>query len=186
MLNFTNRKQTGNPICRNVIVNEKDVEAGFRLYYSVAEANELGLSPELWDTYQKLKPYFNENGLTILDFMKAYFKEFHKPLGYMYAREILRTLESAGIVYHEPDPLDKRKLRYFVIEDGVKNSFNSINEIYDILRNKLSEPFHENQAIDLIVKVRKCSFEEAERIFQIFVDEGKLFSDRYGLWRWSR
>ncbi|RLI19472.1 hypothetical protein DRO54_08435 [Candidatus Bathyarchaeota archaeon] len=186
LLNFMNRKQTGNPICRNIIVNEKDVEAGFRLYYSIAEANEFGLSPELWEIYRKLKPYFNENGLTILEFQKAYFKEFHKPIGYKYAKEILQTLESAGLLYHEPDPSDKRKLRYKPLESGVKNSSNGIGELYDILRNELPEPFYENKAIDLIIKVRKCSFEEAERIFQIFVDEGKLFRDPYGLWHWSK
>ncbi len=77
MLNFMYRKREGDTI----IVNDDDIEAGFRLYYAVSKANEIGLFPELFSVYEKIKPYFNDGGLTILEFQSAYYREFFKPLG---------------------------------------------------------------------------------------------------------
>jgi len=69
------------------------------------------------------------------------------------------------------------------------NSLSSLNtsipEIYSELRKQLTEPFDEGKAISLIVKLRQCDYTEAEKLFQTFVDEGKLFRDSYGLWQWS-
>jgi hypothetical protein len=60
----------------------------------------------------------------------------------------------------------------------------SIQDSYQALRSKFKEsPFYQQKAIDLIVKSHKCDLKEAERIFQRLVDEGKLFRDPYGLWR---
>jgi hypothetical protein len=61
----------------------------------------------------------------------------------------------------------------------------SIREVYSFLRAQLNKPFNEGEAIALIAKFRQCSFEEAQKLFQNFVDEGKLFKDTYGLWHWA-
>lgn len=61
----------------------------------------------------------------------------------------------------------------------------SILEVYDALRKQFKEPFYEGKAYDLIVKLRKCDLKEAEKLFQTLVDEGKVFRDAYGLWRWA-
>jgi len=62
----------------------------------------------------------------------------------------------------------------------------SIPEVYEALREQFKEPFDEGKAVSFIAQLRKCNFEEAKRLFQIFVDEGKLFKDNYGLWVWSK
>jgi hypothetical protein len=62
----------------------------------------------------------------------------------------------------------------------------SIPEVYEALREQFKEPFDEGKAVSFIAQLRKCDFEEAKRLFQIFVDEGKLFKDNYGLWVWSK
>jgi hypothetical protein len=118
LLNFMHRERVGD----SIIVNDEDVEAGFRLYYGVAEANEMGLSPELFNVYSKLKPHFNSDGLNLIEFQAAYYKEFHKPIGYDTARKTLKTLCSVGLLTEKTDPNDRRMPKYFVFDSGVKNS----------------------------------------------------------------
>jgi len=118
LLNFMHRKRVED----SVAVDREDVEVGFRLYYTVAEANEMGLSPELYNIFQKLRPQINENGISLNEFQAAYFKEFHKPIGYDPARKTLKTLSSVGLLTENPDPNDRRVVRYFVSEGGVPES----------------------------------------------------------------
>jgi P4 family phage/plasmid primase-like protien len=62
-----------------------------------------------------------------------------------------------------------------------------IVEVYQILRNQITKAsFSQQEALDLIIQERKCSLEEAEKIFQVFVGEGRLFKDSYGLWMWNK
>jgi hypothetical protein len=198
LLNFMHRERVGD----SIIVNDEDVAAGFRLYYGVSEANELGLSPELFNIYTKLKPHFNDNGLNLIEFQAAYYREFHKPIGYDTARKTLKTLCSVGLLTEKTDPNDKRMPRYFVFESGVKNSAqtevekflppsgkqNSLNisEIYEALRNQLTGPFYDDRAIQLIVQLKQCDLEDAKKVWQIFVDEGRVFQNSFGLWEWVK
>jgi hypothetical protein len=124
LLNFAFRKREGDAI----IVNDSDIESGFRLYYGIAEANELGLPPEIFRVYMVLKPYLenNENGITRKEFQEWYFKNFHKPIGRDGASDILRILDSAGLIVEQPEPMDKRILRYVLPDSGVKISKNDI------------------------------------------------------------
>jgi len=195
LLNFMHRERVGNAI----IVNDDDVAAGFMLYYGICEANEMGLSPELFNIYSKLKPHFNDDGLNLIEFQAAYYKVFHKPIGYDTARKTLKTLCSVGLLTEKTDPNDKRMPKYFVFDSGVKkpeiaeflppgekqNSF-SIPEVYAELRSQLTAPFDEGKAISLIAKLRQCDYTEASQLFRIFVDEGKLFRDGSGLWEWVK
>jgi len=66
------------------------------------------------------------------------------------------------------------------------NNKQTIIEVYEVLRNNLKEAFYQEKAIDLIIQQRKCNQKEAEQLFQLFVDEGKLFRDVYGLWIWNK
>ncbi|MEM3579592.1 MAG: hypothetical protein QXL54_05165 [Candidatus Bathyarchaeia archaeon] len=115
LLNFMHRKREGNTI----IATEEDVQVGFKLYQGVSEANEHGLSPEIWNIYKTIKPYFNEKGLTRRDFQQIYFQKFHKPIGYDYAGLILKTLAGTGLITEEADANDRRVIRYMSFEGGV-------------------------------------------------------------------
>jgi DNA-binding PadR family transcriptional regulator len=66
------------------------------------------------------------------------------------------------------------------------NNKQTIIEVYEVLRNNLKEAFYQEKAIDLIIQQRKCNQKEAEQLFQLFVNEGKLFRDVYGLWMWNK
>jgi transcriptional regulator with XRE-family HTH domain len=69
-------------------------------------------------------------------------------------------------------------------ENTVSSVSAPIPDVYNALREQFKEPFDEGKAISFIAQIRKCDFEEAEKLFQIFVDEGRLFRDAYGLWMW--
>jgi len=120
LLNFNHRKRVED----SIIVTLEDVEVGFRLYYAVSEANELGLSPEIYNILKKLKPCIEEKedlGISISEFQIAYSKEFHKRLGYNEARNILKTLCSVGLLTEINDPSDKRLRRYIILQLGVNS-----------------------------------------------------------------
>jgi len=182
LLNFMHRKRVDNAI----IVEREDVEAGFKLYYAVSEANEVGLSPEVYNIYTKIKPYIPEEGIIVNDFQKAYFKEYHKPLGLKRSSEILNILTTCGLLLEDSDPQDKRKKRYLLpgknFVTHTEGEYISIPEVYNVLRKQLTEPFYDHRAIQLIAQVKQCSLEEAEKLFQNLVDEGKVFLNAYGLW----
>jgi len=110
LLNYMHRERIGD----SIFVNLEDVEVGFMLYSSVSEANELGLSPELYVIYQKLEPSIkdSENGITKKDFQKLYHREFHKPIGGKATDSILKMFESVGLLIEQPDPNDRRVMRY--------------------------------------------------------------------------
>lgn len=62
-----------------------------------------------------------------------------------------------------------------------------IEEVYQALRNQITKAsFSQQEVLDLIVQQRNCDLEEAEKIFQTFVDEGRLFKDNDGLWMWNK
>jgi len=117
LLNFKHRERIEN----SIFVNMEDVEVGFRLYSAVSEANELGLSPELYTIHLKLKPRIENtvDGIERKDFQKLYYQEFHKVLGRESAANILKVWESVGLIIEQPDPVDRRKLRYVYPEVGV-------------------------------------------------------------------
>jgi hypothetical protein len=116
LLNFMHRER----IEDSIVANLEDVEAGFKLYSSVSEANEIGLSPELYTVFKKLKPSMDnfEIGITRKDFQKLYFQECHKTIGQKYVISILEAWTNVGLVIEQPDPNDKRFLRYMPPECG--------------------------------------------------------------------
>jgi hypothetical protein len=116
LLNYMHRKRVQD----SIIANLEDVEAGFSLYSSISEANELGLSPELFNVYRKLKPHIqnSENGITRKEFQKLYFQEFHKTIGRESVGNVLKAWENVGLIVEQPDPIDKRFLRYVCADSG--------------------------------------------------------------------
>jgi hypothetical protein len=61
----------------------------------------------------------------------------------------------------------------------------SISDVYKALREQLTEPFYDHRAVQLIAQFRKCDLEDAKKVWQIFIDEGKVFQDAFGMWRFN-
>ena len=62
----------------------------------------------------------------------------------------------------------------------------SIPDVYKALREQLTYPFYTHEAVKLIREIRQCTPEEAEKLFETFQREGKVFLNPYGLWEWIK
>jgi hypothetical protein len=94
----------------------EDVEEGFQLYRQISQANELGLSPFVWNIYDKLiRPLTvqNEVGVDNKTVAQEYLRLFHKPLSRKVLNDVSEQLENAGLIIREVDPLDRRKTLIF-------------------------------------------------------------------------
>jgi hypothetical protein len=118
LLNFDHRKWTGS----NIEASKDDVNAGFELYGSISEANELGLSPELYSIYVRLKPLLEKienianNGITVTDYQVYYEQQFFRKMSYDVARETLKAFVSMGLLTECTDFNDRRTKRYLLPE----------------------------------------------------------------------
>jgi hypothetical protein len=117
VLNYHNRTYD---LHGNLQVNRDDVLDGFRQYETYRESNELGVPPEAYDAYLKLKDAFSF-GLTLEEYQKKYFEIFKILLGRDKARNNLKIYTTTGLLYEEPDPNDKRRIRYMCGGVGVTN-----------------------------------------------------------------
>jgi hypothetical protein len=70
-----------------------------------------------------------------------------------------------------------------VVSETVQNELVCVPEVYESLRNQFKEPFLEQKAFDSLVETFKCTLGEAERLFQILVDEGKVLRNAEGYWQ---
>lgn len=125
LLNFMHRKQEGD----NIYINEEDMIEGFRLYLSISEANELGLSPELFNIFEHLKPnikLLGVGGVSRKEFQKLYYEGFHKILGRDVADSILKAFETSGLLVSEQDSGDKRVIKYKLADEDINVAENEL------------------------------------------------------------
>jgi len=115
LLNYGQRKRVEDAI----IVNEEDVQVGFNLYEEISTANELGLSPEVYNIYVKLKEQIQDEGITRKELQTLYYKTFHRTIGKKRLKEILEILQSVGLIMEEPDPNDRRRSLFLLTCRGV-------------------------------------------------------------------
>ncbi|HML02475.1 MAG TPA: hypothetical protein VK487_03775 [Candidatus Bathyarchaeia archaeon] len=108
LLNFCSRQRT--PDAHSIIATSEDVVVGFNLYEQIAQSNELGLPPEVFDIYQRIFSKLRENGITRKDLASLYFAEFHKPLSGKRQDEILKLLNGIGLIREEADQNDRRRM----------------------------------------------------------------------------
>lgn len=116
LLNFSNREKDS--ITHSIYANSEDVERGIELYESIAQSNELGIQPEALEIYERiiLPCYLKDEGISRREIAQRYWEEYHEHISDRKLREeLLPSLESAGLIYQEPDPLDKRKILTYPI-----------------------------------------------------------------------
>lgn len=111
LLNCFNRPQ---PNPGSITVNESDIETGFELYEALSTPNELGLSPETYRIYEEIiKPTAtcnDDQGITRKDIIQKHWELYGRPISEdRLRRQILPALESAGIIYQDANPHDKRQ-----------------------------------------------------------------------------
>jgi len=110
LLNFWHRERIRE---HTIAATNEDIEAGFALYKEIAESNELGLSPQLYEIYTAvIKPLLDpERSLRKDEIASAYLERYGRPLPWRRLdREILPSLEAATLIRLEPDPNDRRRM----------------------------------------------------------------------------
>lgn len=109
LLNWAHRES---PSPGSIVATLEDIDEGFTWYGKVRDANELGLAPAIYDLWLNvinpllIKTPTGITRRTILTAYHSYTGRFMSDL--KLRREILPSLESAGLTIEEPDPLDKR------------------------------------------------------------------------------
>jgi hypothetical protein len=119
LLNYTHRR-TDKP---DVIeANRRDVEVALELYSHIAQANELGIPPQLLQWYTTVLVPIWQSQSEVADrkaILRKHLEIYHQPLDRnRLEREFIPSLESANLVSPEQDPDDKRRVLYAPLRKG--------------------------------------------------------------------
>ena len=118
LLNFKCRRRDEDSIS----VDQNDVDVGFKLYKTFNEANELGLSPEIYRIYVMLQKYMIKHrndylyGFSITDYQIFYKEKFYRTPNYDVSRDTLKSLVGLNLLVEEQDLFDRRIKRYMLPE----------------------------------------------------------------------
>jgi len=119
LLNCYTRRNPNND--HSITVNQTDILEGFKLYNEIVAANELGLSPEIYEIWeQTIKPKLKARqdiGLRIDEVQNLYRKQYHRLLSEDRLKDIRKALKSAGLIFELKDSDDKRKIRLFLLNE---------------------------------------------------------------------
>ncbi len=118
LLNWRSRKASNN---NRVEASLEDVDEALGIYREIAEANELGLAPQVFEIYREvIQPLGTAKlsdtevvtvGVSRRAIQKEYFRLYHRSLvDTRLRREILPSLDASGLISEEPDANDKRQM----------------------------------------------------------------------------
>ena len=125
LFNYSNREVVERPIGKCIKVNREDVLEGYQLYNEIAEANELGLTPETYEIWTNIiSPRITGIGFLKRELSRWHFQTYHRNLSNRRLNMIIDELIATGLIYEEIDPDDRRKKRYYptaIMESGEKS-----------------------------------------------------------------
>jgi len=99
------------------VSSREDVIKGLTLYEKVREANEAGVSPEVWKEYTEI---LKEKGsLTKREWKQKHYEKYHNYLGEYRFKSIIEILRDTGLITETTDPTDKRRIIYRPVEKDV-------------------------------------------------------------------
>jgi hypothetical protein len=109
LLNFAIRPQESD---NRIVAIEDDMNEIVELYKEIAESNELGIAPQVYEIFKEVFAKF-PNGADKRTILREYYAVFHRPLSTKrLEKEILTSLEASGLIEEEPDPEDKRRVLF--------------------------------------------------------------------------
>jgi hypothetical protein len=102
--------------------SRRDIEVALELYEHIAQANELGIPPQLLEWYNKVIVPIWQSQDEIADrktILRKHLKVYHQPLNrHRLEVEFIPSLESANLVATEQDPDDRRRVLYVPLREG--------------------------------------------------------------------
>lgn len=123
ILNFWHREKDD---FNNVFANENDIKNGLALWANLFESQEIGLSPYIHNIYKDvLRPLAEENLNNNLELgikREQIFDKHRKIYGrnlseWTLRKQILPSLENAGLITIEPDPNHKQKKLVYITQE---------------------------------------------------------------------
>jgi hypothetical protein len=109
LLNFAIRPQESD---NRIVAVEEDVTEITALYKEIADANELGIAPQVYEIFKEVFAKF-PSGADKKTILREYYAVFHRPLSTKrLEKEVLTSLEASGMIEQEPDPEDKRRVLF--------------------------------------------------------------------------
>ena len=119
LLNFMHRRTEKVDV---IEANRRDIEVALELYDHIAQANELGLPPQLLEWYNQVLVPIWQSQAEVADrksVLRKHLEVYHQPLNrHRLEVEFIPSLESANLVAPEQDPDDRRRVLYVPLREG--------------------------------------------------------------------
>lgn len=145
LLNHWWRKQT----MTGIIANEEDIREAFKIWEKISVSQEMNLSPYIFNIYKDIiKPLWKEKaeakkkdefefnkecGITRKEVLQKYFDVYRRPLDiYKLRMDVLRSLETAGLITQEQDQNNRRNMLILPAIDTEEYSVDEGGVIEDI------------------------------------------------------
>ena len=118
LLNYWTRKDEIVGTDKILWCNKTDMEIAKVLYEQIAESNERGLSPDIYQIFKEvIQKNMVDEGLTRKDIIQLHFQIYGQPLSYKRLTQVvLPQLTGTGLLEERKDQENKRTLRYFTIK----------------------------------------------------------------------
>jgi len=192
IFNYWNRDVDKLPNGEIVIhANTMDEKAGFSLYDFICDANEMGVSPEVYQIYKLvLEKYdIDRSGLTKEQISANYLGEFHRPLSQRRLNKyIIPSLMASGLIFKDETTGKSGKPQKFKLSKNIDLKENGIKinqtllgrqiptnnkDKFDIILNLLTVPM----SLDELCKQTngQIQHDEITRLLQILMGESKIF-----------
>jgi hypothetical protein len=116
LINLWYRKKDEN---RNLYVENEDIENAFKIWNEVATCQELNIPPYVYRIFKEvIEPLYLEVkvGLSRKEIATKFYSVYGRPIEeWRLRQEILPALETAGLIYQEPNPNNKREILVHVV-----------------------------------------------------------------------
>jgi hypothetical protein len=100
-----------------IVANEKDVTGDLKIWVEISESQELSIPPYVYNLYSEvILSAFDETGIGITrrEIMQKHVEVYGRPLpDWQLRQQIIPMLETAGLIYQEPDEFDRRRMLIF-------------------------------------------------------------------------
>lgn len=116
LLNLWNRERTEK---NQVVATENDYRQAKSIWDQIAAIQERGIPPYLWRIYEEvLQPLDEGNGFHKKEILRKHREVYDRGISnWVLEHELIPTLESAGLMWSEPDPENKKFTLFHVFND---------------------------------------------------------------------
>ncbi|PIW41795.1 MAG: hypothetical protein COW21_00065 [Candidatus Aenigmarchaeota archaeon CG15_BIG_FIL_POST_REV_8_21_14_020_37_27] len=99
----------------NITATKEDIDEAFRIWDELGESQDLGIPPYIYRLFKEVIEPIVKDGASRRDISQKHYEVYGRPIqDWLLRQQILPALESAGLIYQEPDPSDKRKMLIYV------------------------------------------------------------------------